>query len=361
MRRKGVPEAALYKRHVEEGNGPLDCERTRREFLRETLGVGLAYSLSPFLSKSVYANTLWGADAPAVSRPKVILSRSNKFLSGGGKANSELLRKAVDDGVMRVTGAPTAAGAWSALFKQKEMIGIKLNCLGKKPFSPHVELVEAIIDGLKSAGIKDDHVIVFDRTNRELEEAGFRIRKGAGVKSFGTDALAGGGYDLRPQIAGSVGSCFSRIISSFCDAIINVPILKDHDLSGVSAAMKNFYGVIHNPNKYHDNNCDPYIAELNTHPYIRDKSRLIICDALVAQYNGGPAFKRRWSWPFGGILMATDPVALDRTSANIIEEKRKEMGFPSLKQVKREPKYIRTAAALGLGEEDPEKIELVET
>ncbi|MFQ5861971.1 MAG: DUF362 domain-containing protein [Candidatus Brocadiales bacterium] len=329
--------------------------------MQDTLGVGLAYSLNHLLSSGIHAETLKTTEGSAVSKPKVILSRSDRFVGSSGKTNAELLRKAVDDGVMRITGAPTAAEAWSTLFGQKEMIGIKLNCLGKKAFSPHVALVEAIIEGLKSAGINGDHVIVFDRTNKELEEAGFRIRKGAGVKCFGTDALAGGGYDLRPQMAGSVGSCFSRIVSSFCDAIINVPILKDHDLSGITAAMKNFYGVIHNPNKYHDNNCNPYIAELNTHPYVRDKSRLIICDALVAQYHGGPAFKRQWSWRFGGILMGTEPVAFDRICANIIEEKRKEMGLPSLKQANREPKYIHTAAALGLGEDDPEKIELVET
>ncbi len=339
----------------------MDCEKTRREFLQEALGVGLACSLSHFLPGSIYAEGLEGAEASATPKPRVILSRSSKFLGGGNRANGELLRKAVDDGVMRITGAPAAPEAWSTLFKEKEMIGIKLNCLGKKAFSPHVELVDAIIAGLKSAGIRDDHIIVFDRTNRELKEAGFRIRKGGGLKCFGTDELGGGGYDLWPQMAGSVGSCFSRIVSKICDAIINVPILKDHDLSGISGAMKNFYGVIHNPNKYHDNNCNPYIADLNTHPYIRDKSRLIICDALIAQYNGGPAFKRRWSWPFGGILMGRDPVALDRICANIIEEERKKNGLPSLKQVKREPKYIHTAAALKLGEDDPEKIELIET
>lgn len=339
----------------------MDCDRTRREFLREALGLGLACSVPPLLSSGIHAGVIWAAEAPALPGPKVILSRNGKFLDSRGKANGELVRKAVDDGVMRITGASTSPEAWSRLFKPKEKIGIKLNCLGKKQFSPHVELVEAIVEGLKSAGVKDSNIILFDRTSRELKEAGFGIRKSGGLKCFGTDELAGGGYEPQPQMAGSVGSCFSRIVSRFCDAIINVPILKDHDLSGISGAMKNYYGIIHNPNKYHDNNCDPYIAELNTHPYIKNKSRLIVCDALLAQYNGGPAFKRQWSWPFGGILMGRDPVALDRICADIIEEERKAVGLPSLEQVKREPKYIRTAARLGLGEDDPKKIELVVT
>ncbi|MHC4357849.1 MAG: DUF362 domain-containing protein, partial [Planctomycetota bacterium] len=325
----------------------LNCDRTRREFLQDALGLGLACSVPSILSGGIRAESLWAAEAGALPEPKVILSRNDSFLGGDGKVNGALVRMAVEDGVMRITGASTAPEAWSMLFKPNEKVGIKLNCLGKKSFSPHIELVEAIVDGLKSAGVKDNNIVLFERTSRELKEAGFRIRKSGGLKCFGTDELAGGGYEPQPQTAGSVGSCFSRIASRFCDAIINVPILKDHDLSGVSVAMKNYYGIIHNPNKYHDNNCDPYIAELNTHPYIRNKSRLIVCDALVAQYNGGPAFKRQWSWPFGGILMSRDPVAMDRVGANIIEEERKAAGLPSLEQAKREPKYIRTAARLG--------------
>ena len=54
------------------------------------------------------------------------------------------------------------------------------------------------------------------------------------------DELPGGGYEPEPQFAGSVGTCFSKIVSHLCTAIINVPVLKDHDLAGISVAMKNF-------------------------------------------------------------------------------------------------------------------------
>ncbi len=168
-----------------------------------------------------------------------------------------------------------------------------------------------------------------------------------------------GGYEAEPQSAGSVVTCFSKIVSRLCTAIINVPVLKDHDLAGVSVAMKNFFGVIHNPNKYHGNNCNPFIAELNTHPYITNKVRLTVCDALLAQYHGGPAYKPQWTWNYHGIIVGRDPVALDRICHTIIEEKRKEMKLPSLKQANREPTYIATAAMLGLGIDEPSKINVV--
>jgi hypothetical protein len=47
-------------------------------------------------------------------------------------------------------------------------------------------------------------------------------------------------------------------------------------------ALKNMYGVIHNPNKYHPNGCNPYIADLNMLPEIRTRMRLTICDATTA-------------------------------------------------------------------------------
>jgi uncharacterized protein (DUF362 family) len=158
---------------------------------------------------------------------------------------------------------------------------------------------------------------------------------------------------------GSIGSCFSKIASSLCTAIVNVPVLKDHDLAGVSIGMKNFFGIIHNPNKYHDSNCNPYVADLNSHPFIKDKLRLIVCDALKAQYHGGPAFKPQWTWDFRGMLIGTDPVALDRVGAQIIEKKRKEVNMSSLKDAGREPKYIQTAARLGLGVDDPSLIDVI--
>jgi uncharacterized protein (DUF362 family) len=344
----------------------LLVKATRRDFLK-ALGAGL---VMPTLGGVGAVLTQHGADALAdskvsggdgASRSKLIIARHERFMGGDGRVNGGLVGKALDDGLMRLTGAKSPDKAWVSLFKPEDVVGLKLNCLAKKAFSPHVELVEAVIRGLKLAGVKEGNIIVFDRTSRELAGAGFTVSKGGGLKCFGTDELSGGGYESRPEIVGRVGSCFSKIISSLCTAIINVPVLKDHDLAGVSVAMKNFYGVIHNPNKYHDNNCDPYIAELYTHPYIRGKVRLTICDALIAQCNGGPAYKAQWAWPYNGILLGLDPVAMDRIGADIIEEKRRAMGLPSLKEAGREPKYIQTAASLGLGTDNPSMIRVIET
>lgn len=340
----------------------MTINKERRLFLKKALRTGSGICASSIAGKYIYNTCLiaLGEDISAVNPATVIIARDDNLFAESGKLKETLVPGLIHKAVMQLTNAPSQEKAWQALFRPDDIVGIKLNCLSGKTMSPHVAVVESVIQGLKFAGIKDKNIIVFERYSRELETAGFRVRRMTeGIQCFGTDDLPGGGYEAEPQFAGSVGTCFSKIVSRLCTAIINVPVLKDHDLAGISVAMKNFFGVIHNPNKYHGNNCNPFIAELNTHPYIANKVRLVICDAILAQYHGGPGYKPQWTWNYHGIIAGRDPVALDRICHTIIEEKRKEMKLSSLKQANREPKYISTAAMLGLGIDEPSKINVV--
>jgi len=76
-----------------------------------------------------------------------------------------------------------------------------------------------------------------------------------------------------------------------CNALISVPVLKSHMLSGISFALKNHYGTCSNPGSLH-RWIGPSMAKLNALGPIVDRTRLIIGDALAAclQYGG--------SWPF---------------------------------------------------------------
>lgn len=290
---------------------------------------------------------------------KVIIAQDSAVFQGDTifqKAVTQML----NTGMTKLLGTSDAKSAWSGLFTPDDIVGLKVNCLAGHGLSTHPEVAYGIGEGLKLAGIPEEHIVIWDKANRDLKRGGFKINTSRqGVKCFGTDALRGGGYETEPSIAGQVGSLFSTILSKHCAAIVNVPILKDHDLSGVSISLKNFYGAIHNPNKYHQNNCNPYIADLNTHPYIKGKVKLTICDALIPQYHGGPSFKPQWTWKFGAILLSLDPVALDAVGADIVEKKRHEHGMQSLREAERPPEYIHTAAGYGLGVDDLAHIDII--
>jgi uncharacterized protein (DUF362 family) len=195
--------------------------------------------------------------------------------------------------------------------------------------------------------------VIWERTDRELIKAGYAVqREGSAVRCFGTNE----DYEKAPREWGAGGSCFARVLAEELTALINVGVVKDHDLAGVSVGLKNWYGTIHNPNKHHDDGCNPYIAHLAAFPLIRDKLRLTVIDAMAPQCHGGPARQPRWSWPYHAVLASTDPVAIDAVGWSVIEARRKEVGLDSLAKEKREPRYIAEAARLGLGEADLAKI-----
>jgi uncharacterized protein (DUF362 family) len=251
-------------------------------------------------------------------------------------------------------------GGIASRFHKRDTMGLKVNCLAGKNLSTDPALAYGAADLLRNSGLDEKNIIIWDRQSRELEDCGFTLNFASkGIRCFGTDAN-GAGYEEELSMKSNIGSLLSRILTRTCTAQVNLPVLKDHNLSGISASMKNWYGAINNPNKYHDDNCNPYIAELNSLPEIRGKCRLIIVDATRIQYNGGPAFKEQWNEPYNGVIIGSDPVAVDSVCWSIVEEIRRKHKLPTLKAAGREPTYIKTAGEMGLGNSDMKNIEVKE-
>ena len=261
--------------------------------------------------------------------------------------------------MQKLTGAADAVAAWRQVFKPGDRVGIKVNTLG---LSTQPAVVDAIVAGLRQAEVAAENILIWDRFDVELQQAGFRLNKSTrGVRCMGSDAeRIDNGYQRQIESSGKIGSCFSRLVAEQMDTLICVPVLKDHNLAGVSLGMKNFYGAIHNPNKYHDDNCDPFVVDVVSHRYIRPKWRLTVCDATLAQYHGGPSCHPGYAWPFGGLIVSTDFVAADAVAADLLETERKARGLKSLAEEERPTKHIATAGKRGLGQADLSKIERIE-
>ncbi|MEW6441750.1 MAG: DUF362 domain-containing protein [bacterium] len=266
-------------------------------------------------------------------------------------------------GLLELAGTSDVHAAWMRYFSPRDTIGFKVNCLGGRSMCTHPALAEAAAKSLGSAGIAPHQIIAWDRHTRELERCGFSVNPGQGgaYRCFGTDQK-GAGYEEELTAQGSVGSLFSTLLTRHCTSVINMPILKDHGLCGLTCALKNIFGALHNPNKYHDDHCDPYIADANAVPFVREKLRLVVCDALQVQYKGGPSYHRKWVADLGSLLLAEDPVALDTVCAGLLNKIRRENGLPPIVEDGELPAYIRTAADSDhkLGRCRPEEIELVE-
>lgn len=128
------------------------------------------------------------------------------------------------------------------------------------------------------------------------------------------------------------------------DVIINVPKAKTHFVDPVSCACKNWVGVM--PMSYR------LALQRRVEPYYRGNGLLLrrfpptlnVVDGAWAGQGQGPGANEGFWW--GWLLASTDPVATDVTLARLF-------GLPA-----DGIRMANTAAALGCGIADPEKIEL---
>jgi uncharacterized protein (DUF362 family) len=299
-------------------------------------------------------------EGAALAKSRVVVARDAMLRGTGATVDSRRMLSLLDRAMQSLFDRDNPTEPWKKLVRPGETVGLKVNTLGGRGLSTNVQLVEAICERLQEAGIKASDIVVWDRGSDEMEHVGFHVATdGNRVQCFGTDRVD---YEQELATYGSVGSRLSKILTQRCNVLINVPILKDHDGAGVTIALKNMYGVIHNPNKYHPNGCNPYIADLNMLPEIRSKMRLTICDATTACFEGGPGYKPEYTWKNNALIVSQDPVALDYTGWQIIERKRAEKGLKTLEGDKRAPHYIATAADRQhqLGTNDPRRIAVVE-
>ena len=119
-----------------------------------------------------------------------------------------------------------------------------------------------------------------------------------------------------------------------CDGVINFSKLKSHGMMGMTAAVKNLYGVIPGTHKseYHFRYEDPMrfadmLVDLNE--YV--KPRLCLCDAVEIMEGNGPTMGTPRQ--LGLVLACRDPYRLDRLCAALLGLKEKEI--PYLEAAKR--------------------------
>jgi uncharacterized protein (DUF362 family) len=326
--------------------------KTRRRFIKElgALSVGLP------LSASLLSSVLRAGEAKPPGQSRVVIARDSGVLRDGEPV-PQRVSVLLETGLRELLD-PRPAEPLKAILGGSSRIGIKINCLGGRPLATRREVAYGLADLIVSK-IESARVTIWDRSEHEMASAGFQIKRDGNIECLATDS-EGMGYESSLRESGAVGSKFSRVLTEHCDSVISLAVLKDHGIAGISGCMKNFYGVIHNPNKYHPNGCDPYVADLYQAPVIRERHRLSVVDGLVGAYNGGPGYKSKYRWEFKGLVIGLDAVAVDRVCLDLIEKKRREAGIPSLAEQGRRPEYVFTAGRRGVGCSDLEKIEIVE-
>jgi uncharacterized protein (DUF362 family) len=298
-------------------------------------------------------------------KSRVVVAKDADLHGPAGNTTSKPDEKRVlallDRAIASYTGLDNPVAAWKHIVPEGQVIGLKTNGLGGRGICTHLALVMAICERLQQAGVKPGNIVVWDRNARDLQVCGLTINTDPSrVRCFGSDVS---GYEDLPVAFGSaVNVKLSKILTRECGMVIGLPILKDHELSGVTFAMKNMYGVVQKPFELHGGGCNPAVADLNCSPAVRDKVRFTIGDAMSSVYDGGPGFHPERLWYPNALIVGEDRVAVDHTAWQMIERKRAAEGMKTLEGAGRAPHYIATAADAThkLGVNDPQRIHLME-
>jgi hypothetical protein len=308
-----------------------------------------------------------------------------------GKFRADPIRRMLDEGMLELTEAEDATQAWRRFFERGDVVGIKLTPVGGPLVQSSAEVVQGIIAGLESAGVRRQDIVVFDRYRSQFLNAGFDkwlpdgVRWSSASESYddiqhditGYDpdqymemAVVQPGQDIQDPKARR--SYVAKFITKEINKLVNVPALKDHQSAGVTLALKNLsHGLVNNVSRSHSsgtlNVCGAFIPAVVSLPVIRDKTVLNILDGIRALYHGGPTARPEYVWEHRTLYFSTDPVAIDRVGWKDIDKKRLAVGMKPIADAKpdkvssflnRQPEHVEIAGAMGLGTWDERRIDL---
>jgi hypothetical protein len=242
---------------------------TRRDFLKGTAGVVVSTALcSSFPSAG-----------SAQARSRVVLVRNADALGPQNEVNGKVLQSMLDEAVRVLTGQPDTLSGWKTLIKKSDVVGIKTNQWRNLATPPEME--QAIKLRVVEVGVAEKNVAIDDR-----------------------------GIGHNPIFLNST-------------ALVNVRPVRTHHWAGVGTCLKNYIMFVPAPSEYHPDGCSE-LGKIWTLPTVKGKTRLNILVALTPQFYGRGAnfFDRRYVWPYKGIIVGTDPVAVDAVGAELLRLKR---------------------------------------
>jgi hypothetical protein len=241
---------------------------TRRDFLKGTLGTTIG--------ASVVGPRFLKAEGVAPGSSLVTIVRDQKAMDDSNNVNESALKTMLDQTLTKLTGKATPKDAWISLVKPDDIIGL----VPTPHLNPtHPEVVDVVKNSLIKAGIPEEKIV---------------------------DAQ--GGPD-KPKA---------------CTALIGLPGLKAHWLTGVGTVMKLYIMYSGNPRNYHNEN-SAKLGEIWNLPFVKGKTKLILVDALHPLCDKGPQVDPRYKWAYNGLIAGTDPVAVEAVCLRIIQEKRKKL------------------------------------
>ena len=281
---------------------------TRRKLIKNTTFAAIASAL--------YLNTPFRAFAQSNPTSKVILIRDKDLLDGDDKIREDILEQMLDKAMLSLTGESGSKEAWQQIFSPKDIVGVKTN--GWWRLATPGELENVVKKKLMEVGVDESKISIKDRGVLDDE------------------------------------------IFQNATALINMRPMRTHNWSGVGSLLKNYIMFSPTPSSYHPDTCAD-LAKLWELPVVKGKTKLNVLVMITPLFHGsGPHhFSSQYTWKYNGLLVGTDPVAVDSIGVQILKAKRKEY-FGEDRPINPPPKHVELAETRHqLGVANPEKIDLI--
>jgi len=313
--------------------------KSRRDFIKTGLVLGATVSLAG-------RSGLLAADAPAAGA--AIPSPANP---SSAKPSAKSVLVAVQGGTRTamLDKALASLGGIEAFVKKGQTVLVKPNIGWDAPpergANTHPELVGHLVKLCLNAGAKS--VSIFDNSCDQWQ----RTYENSGIEKAARDAGAivvnGKDKSLYREVAipGGVSLKDAKVHGLVLDSdvFINVPVLKHHSGSLMTAGMKNLMGVVWDRGTYHRNDLHQTIADFLTFK----RPDLNILDAYHPMVSNGPRgtsvddlVEKRM------LFVSTDIVALDAAAARL------------LGHVPADVRHVKIGAEMKLGTMNLDQVEI---
>jgi len=245
----------------------------------------------------------------AAGKSRVILARNPKAINDRNQADARETARLFDQAFQALTAQKTAADSWKALgLRPADVVAVKINCnTWTITLSPLPELLDALCRSLQTV-IPANQIIIYDNDSAAMKECRFVLnRSGSGVRYTGTDQ--GDGFDPKEGL--------TRIVTGMATKVINLASLKcaEGDLVA-SLILKNQIGSLVPGDMPKCHNDPDFLAGVCARPSLRSKTILNMVSGLRGTYRRGVP----WYW--GGIILGTDPLAVETAAIGVMNEKR---------------------------------------
>jgi hypothetical protein len=280
----------------------------------------------------------------AQERSKVVLARANNLDWLFGTPHYRHLLELLTAAIRALSGETTDGAARRRYFGINDRLAVQI-AVSPVPVTP--EVVDAVCTTAARGGVPVDRMFLYAADEHQLYRAGFALKDaGPGVRCYGAQAH---GYR----------DAFSRLLGPEITALASVCCLAPHPKAGLAGAVHNFVNSVSNAavQEAYEENGIRLPAILNQRA-LRERVRLHVMDCYNPAYDlppdGPPA-----RWRYNGLLISTDPVALDAVALTLLQAKRREVAGRDW-PLDPYPVHIeRAAQQYELGVADPASIDIL--